>query len=70
MGPQNRGSPNLGNFENLGTKQHLDVDPVARHREFYKGEGDGFPQVRVVMSLKSLCLPVAYPCTKSVLTTH
>jgi len=30
----------LGNSE---TKWHLDVDPVARHIVYYKGEGDGFP---------------------------
>jgi len=31
------------------------------------GEGGGFPQVRVVVSLVSLELPVACPNTKSVL---
>jgi hypothetical protein len=25
------------------TKWHLGVTPMARHREYYKGEGDGFP---------------------------
>jgi hypothetical protein len=34
-----------------GTKSHLDVAPVERHRIYYKGEGGGFPQVRAVMSL-------------------
>jgi hypothetical protein len=29
----------------LGTKWHLGVGPVAKHREYYKGEGGGFPQV-------------------------
>ncbi len=28
-----------------GTKCHLDVAPMERHREYYKGEGGGFPQV-------------------------
>jgi hypothetical protein len=35
----------------LGTKCHLDVVPMERRREYYKGEGGGFPQVRVVVSL-------------------
>ncbi len=37
-----------------GTKSHLDVAPVKRHRVYYKGEGGGFPQVRAVVSL--VCL--------------
>jgi hypothetical protein len=28
-----------------GTKSHLDVAHVERHREYYKGAGGGFPQV-------------------------
>jgi hypothetical protein len=38
--------------------------PVAKHRKYYKGEGGGFPQVRNMVSIVSLCLPVARPCTK------
>jgi len=34
-----------------GTKSHLDVSLVERRRVYYKGEGDGFPQVRAVVSL-------------------
>ncbi len=37
-----------------GTKSHLDVSPMERHIVYYKGEGGGFPQVWVVMSL--VCL--------------
>jgi len=33
------------------TKNHLDVGPMERHRIYYKGEGGGFPQVRVVVNL-------------------
>jgi hypothetical protein len=33
------------------TKCHLDVGIVTRHKVYYKGEGGGFPQVRVVVSL-------------------
>ncbi len=55
---------------NLRTKSHLDVDLVERHIVYYKGEGGGFPQVRVVVSLVSPNLPVARPSTKSALTMH
>jgi hypothetical protein len=33
------------------TKSHLDVALVERCKVYYKGEGDGFPQVQVVVSL-------------------
>jgi hypothetical protein len=48
-----------------GTKCHLDVGLVERHKVYYKGEGGGFPQVQAVVSLVSLSLPVARPSTKS-----
>jgi hypothetical protein len=54
----------------LGTKWHLGAGPVARHREYYKGEGGGFPQVRDVVSLVSPCLPVVRSCIKSVTIMH
>ncbi len=54
----------------LGTKCHLDVGPVERHKVYYKGEGDGFSQVRAALSLMSLNLPVARPSTKSAQTMH
>jgi hypothetical protein len=38
----------LGSLE---TKSHLDVAPVERCKVYYKGEGSGFPQVQVVVSL-------------------
>jgi len=57
----------LGNIE---TKCHLDVGLVERHIIYYKGEGGGFPQVRVVVSLVSpncpwfiLALKVLQLCT-------
>jgi hypothetical protein len=60
MGLQSFRSPNFGNFElplgSLGTKWHLGVGPMARHREYYKGEGGGFPQVQTMVSLVNLCL--------------
>ncbi len=57
-------------FGNPETKCHLDVSLVARHRVYYKGEGGGFPQVCVVVSLVSLWLPMVCPNTKSVLAMH
>jgi hypothetical protein len=40
-----------------GTKSHLDVAPMESCRVYYKGEGGGFPQVRVVVSLMCLNYP-------------
>jgi hypothetical protein len=57
----------LGNLE---TKCHLDVAPMERCREYYKGGGGGFPQVEAVVSLGSPRFPVARPSTKSVQTMH
>jgi len=34
----------------LGKKSHLDVASVVRRREYYMGEGGGFPRVRAVVS--------------------
>jgi hypothetical protein len=31
-------------FGSLGTKCHLDVGLVERHKIYYKGEGGGFPK--------------------------
>jgi hypothetical protein len=36
------GDSQLGNPKE---KPHLDVAPMACQKEYYKGEGDGFPQV-------------------------
>ncbi len=57
-------------FGSPGTKCHLDAGPVASHIVYYKGESCGFRQVRAVMSLVSLNLPVAHPSTKSALAMH
>jgi len=51
-------------FGSLETKWHLGAGPMAMHKVYYKGKGGGFPKVRAVISLMSLCLPVARPCTK------
>ncbi len=55
---------------NPGKKWHLGVGPVAKHREYYKGEGGGFPQVRVMVSLVNLCLSVVCSCMKNVPIMH
>ncbi len=52
----------------LGTKCHLDVGPVGNHKVYYKREGGGFPQIRVVMSFVSSNLPMARPSTKGAST--
>jgi hypothetical protein len=49
-----------------GTKSHLDVGVVERHKVYYMGEGGGFPQVRAVVSKVSPELPVACSSTKGV----
>ncbi len=52
------------------TKCHLDVAFVERHKVYYKGEGGGFPQVWVMVSLVSPNLHVACPNTKNAPTMH
>jgi hypothetical protein len=37
-------------FGSLGKRSHLDASPMESCREYYMGEGGGFPQVRVVVS--------------------
>jgi len=54
-----RGSP-----ESPGKKSHLDVVSAERRREYYKGEGGGFPQVRTVVSLVCPCCPWLVPAPK------
>jgi len=51
-------------FGSPRTKSHSDVGAMKRHREYYMGEGGGFPLIRPVVSLVSLELPVACPSTK------
>jgi hypothetical protein len=58
MVPQSPGSPNRDSFETVsglhlgspGKKSHLDVASVRSCKEYYKGEGGGFPQVWAVVS--------------------
>jgi hypothetical protein len=72
MGPQVVGVPTLAisrfPFGSHGTKCHLDVGLVERHRIYYKGEGGGFPQVWAMVSLVSPSLLVA--CNTKSPTMH
>ncbi len=51
-------------FGSLGKKCHSDASATKRDKEYYMGEGGGFPQVRAVLSQMSHVLPVACPSTK------
>ncbi len=42
----------LGNVE---TKSHLDAGATEQRREYYIGEGGGFPRVRAMVSQVSSC---------------
>jgi hypothetical protein len=55
--------PFLGSLE---IKNHLDVGAEERRKEYYMGEGGGFPQIWAVVSLMSPELPVACLSTKGV----
>ncbi len=74
LGPKVARVPTLGisglPFVSIGTKCHLDVGLVERHKIYYKGEGGGFPQVRAMVNLVSMNLLVACPSTKNVPTMH
>ncbi len=45
-------------------KNHLDVGAAERCKEYYMGEGGGFPRVQAVVSLVSPESPMACPSTK------
>jgi len=49
-----------------GTNSHSNVGATEWRREYYMGEGGGFPWVRAVMSLMSPKLLVTCPSTKGV----
>jgi hypothetical protein len=38
-------------LESAGKKSHLDVVSTGRRKEYYMGEGGGFPRVRIVVCL-------------------
>ncbi len=55
-----------------GTKSHLDVAPMDSCKVCYKAEGDGFPQVRAMVSLVNLICPwfVLTPKVLKLCTNH
>jgi hypothetical protein len=53
-------------FGSFGKKCHLDVGAVRKHKEYYMGEGGGFPRVRAMVSHVSPGSTVACPSTESV----
>jgi hypothetical protein len=72
--PKVMGVPILGilgfPFGSHGTKCHLDVGLMERHKVYYKGESGGFPQVQAVVSLVNPSLLVVRPSTKNVPIMH
>jgi hypothetical protein len=36
-------------LKSFGTKRHLNASPMIKHKVYYKGEGDGFPQIQAVV---------------------
>jgi hypothetical protein len=76
MSSQSPGTPTgttLGlQFGSPGKKSHLDATSAASCKVYYKGEGDGFPQVRAVVSLVFLCCPwlVLAPRVLQLCTNH
>jgi len=43
---------------------------MAKHIEYYKGEGGGFPQVQDVVNFVSPCLFMVHSCIKSAPIMH
>jgi hypothetical protein len=70
MSSQSPGTP-IGTISRLKLgspekKSHLDVASAERCREYYMGEGGGFPRVQAVVSQVSPRLLVACPNTQRV----
>jgi hypothetical protein len=51
-------------FGSPGKKNHLDVGVTKSRREYYMGEGGGFPRIRVVVSQVSPSCPWLVPTPK------
>jgi hypothetical protein len=51
-------------LESPGKKSYSDVASAKSCKEYYMGEGGGFPRVRAVVSQVSPVLPMACPSTK------
>ncbi len=48
------------------TKSHSNVGAMERNKEYYMGEGGGFPRVRAVVNFVNPRSPMACPSTKGV----
>jgi len=57
-------------FESPGKKCHSDVGATERRREYYMGEGGGFPRVQAVVSQVNVGLLVVCPNIESVLDVN
>jgi hypothetical protein len=69
MSSQSLRNPNQDSFGipwELGTNGHSDVGPVDKRREYYMGEGGGFPRVQAVVSIVSPRSPMVCLSTKGV----
>jgi hypothetical protein len=64
--PRSLNRDSFGTPKSPGKKCHLDVASAGSCKEYYKGEGGGFPRVRAVVSQVNPRLPVACPNTKKV----
>ncbi len=52
------------------TKSHSDVGAVERCKEYYMGEGGGFPRIQAVVSLVNPKSFMAYSSTKVLLNVN
>ncbi len=70
MNTQSPGSPNRDSFRTplweSQEKNHLDASAAESCREYYMGEGGGFPRIQAVVNQVSPRSPVACPNTESV----
>jgi len=57
-------------FGSPGTKNHTNVGAVGKHKEYYMGEGGGFPWVRDVVSQMSPCCPWLVPTPRVILNVN
>jgi hypothetical protein len=51
-------------------KMTFGCSPHGYHKKYYKREGGSFPQVRAMVSLMGMCMPMVHPCIKNVPTMH
>jgi hypothetical protein len=53
-------------LESPGTKSHSDASAAKSCKDYYMGEGGGFPRVRAIVNLVSPKLPMVCPNIKGV----